>query len=339
MLSPSQQLVLEALLERMSTHPSGVDSFRFEVDHEEHLTDIDNLVSERLIERKNDHYVLPLRTLMELAPKCLAAQDLLDQCSCVFSTIRTQAKKSPREKILMSDLARLAEMIDADVRRVVVLMLDAPVWGGYSTDLTGADAYVVPADRILRYKTFEDVLELLRSWARTSVVNREFLGPTAPGIEQGSTARSATIAHNVGQSLVSQPAYVHASRLQELRLIKSTAWDLTRLVRLCEELNTAHEHGCLMAAAMLLRSIIDHVPPIFDYESFKELGNNYGGAKSFRDSMRHLDTALRPVADGHLHLQVRRAESLPTPNQVDFRAALDVLLAEVARLLRQGSSS
>jgi len=130
----------------------------------------------------------------------------------------------------------------------------------------------------------------------------------------------------------SAPPYIDTTRLAELRGITNKQWDMARLVRLCEELNVANEHGCLMSIAMLVRAILDHVPPIFGLKTFSEVANNFSGGKSFRGSMQHLDNALRNVADAYLHQQIRSRETLPSPNQVDFRAGLDVLLAEIVRV-------
>lgn len=131
-----------------------------------------------------------------------------------------------------------------------------------------------------------------------------------------------------------RPHYVHSSRIVELRSITSRAWDVSRLIRLCEELNIAHEHDCHMATAMLVRSIVDHVPPIFGVRTFNDVANQYEGAKSFRGSMHHLQQSLRNIADAHLHIQIRKTEVLPTGQQVDFRADLDVLLAEIVRIMK-----
>lgn len=131
-----------------------------------------------------------------------------------------------------------------------------------------------------------------------------------------------------------KPSYVEESRLVELHSLTCRKWDFARLVRLCEELNIAYEHDCHMAAAMVVRAIVDHVPPVFGYKSFGEVVSNYPGAKSFHGSMKHLDGSLRNVADAHLHIQIRNRESVPTPAQVDFRADVDVLLAEIVRLMK-----
>lgn len=127
--------------------------------------------------------------------------------------------------------------------------------------------------------------------------------------------------------------FVNPSRLDELRQIKSTQFDLRRLVRLCEELNVAFQSSSFHAVAMLTRAILDHIPPIFGFDSFAKVANQYKGTKSFRDISRHLDESTRKVADAHLHEQIRRKEVLPNQQQVDAHQSLDVILAEIVRLL------
>jgi hypothetical protein len=127
--------------------------------------------------------------------------------------------------------------------------------------------------------------------------------------------------------------YVSATRIQELKAIESRRVDLTKLIRLCEELNIAHSNALNLAIAMLLRAILDHVPPIFSKASFKEVASGYGG-KSFKDTMQHLESGARKIADSHLHVQIRKKEVLPTSLQVNFSQYLDVLLAEVIAILQ-----
>lgn len=52
------------------------------------------------------------------------------------------------------------------------------------------------------------------------------------------------------------------------------------------------------------------------------MGDNY---------MEQLDKAARKIADGYLHLPIRSKEVLPTPQQVNFGAQIDVLVAEIIR--------
>ncbi len=128
--------------------------------------------------------------------------------------------------------------------------------------------------------------------------------------------------------------FVNPNRLSELRGIKSTSYDLTRLIELCVELNKSFDNECYMAVAMITRAILDHVPPIFLCKSFPDVSNNYGGTKSFKQSMTNLELSSRKIADAHLHSQIRSKEILPNRTQVNFSNDLDVLLAEIVRLLK-----
>jgi hypothetical protein len=127
--------------------------------------------------------------------------------------------------------------------------------------------------------------------------------------------------------------FVSEARIDELRALDSAAFDLRKLVRLCEEINIAYTSGALLATAMLTRAILDHVPPIFSVTSFSQVANNYSGSRSFKETMERLEKAARKIADGHLHNPIRRKEILPEPQQVFFAAEIDALLAEIVRIL------
>jgi len=101
---------------------------------------------------------------------------------------------------------------------------------------------------------------------------------------------------------------------------------------LCEELNKCFGASSFFATAALLRAVIDHVPPIFEVETFAEVANNIGG-QSNKKLLLRLQTACRDISDAVLHQQIRRREILPTALQVDFKNELDVLLGEIVRRL------
>lgn len=127
--------------------------------------------------------------------------------------------------------------------------------------------------------------------------------------------------------------FIADSRLDELRKLFSDCFDLKKLIRICEEINTAYREKCYFATAMLTRGLLNHVPPLFGKNTFSEVANNYsGGGKSFKDAMLHLEGAARKVADAHLHLPIRKSETLLTQQQVNFSSQLDVLLSEIVRI-------
>lgn len=125
--------------------------------------------------------------------------------------------------------------------------------------------------------------------------------------------------------------YVNKGRFQELRSVKSD-FDLSRLIQMLSELDHAFLVGNYISVIMLVRGILDHIPPIFSFDTFAEVTNNYKGSKSFKESMKNLENSSRKIADAYLHNKIRRQESLPNENQVNFSNDLDVLLGEIIRL-------
>jgi hypothetical protein len=145
------------------------------------------------------------------------------------------------------------------------------------------------------------------------------------------------IAQGVTPAAAPQFEYVNAERLEALRTLPTEKYDLRKLVRLCEELNSNFTGQNYLSTAMLVRAILDHVPPIFGCVTFSEVAANYGGGRSFKDAMESLNRFSRKIADRILHGAARRQESLPNATQVNFSHALDLLLGEIERSIKENS--
>jgi hypothetical protein len=145
---------------------------------------------------------------------------------------------------------------------------------------------------------------------------------------------------NVKPAITSAPsnqlsAYVDLTRLAMLRGSQNPNFDCTKLIRLCEELNECAVRGNAYASMMLIRAILDHVPPIFGLSSFAQVASNYSGnGSSFKKSMERLEKHARTISDRYLHSQIRSQEIAPTMNEVDFSSELEGLLSEVCRVLK-----
>ncbi len=129
-------------------------------------------------------------------------------------------------------------------------------------------------------------------------------------------------------------SFINEKRITDLKSIETDKHDLSRLIRLCEELNTNYKNGSYISVILLTRSLIDHIPPIFGQKSFSEVYGNYG-TQSFKEHMTHLDKSMRKIADSYLHTHIRKKETLPTINQVSFVQDIDVLISEITRHLSE----
>ncbi|MCC6585029.1 MAG: hypothetical protein IT271_15110 [Chitinophagales bacterium] len=125
--------------------------------------------------------------------------------------------------------------------------------------------------------------------------------------------------------------FIHMERIEELKKIKNVNFDFTRLIQLCNEINDNYSRNNFLSVAMVGRSILNHVPPLFKFQTFNEVANNYG-TKSFKIVMNHLNNTMRGIADSYLHDTIRKKENVPNLNQVNFSQDLDMLLSEIIRI-------
>lgn len=130
------------------------------------------------------------------------------------------------------------------------------------------------------------------------------------------------------QRVFSNVEFVGAALISQLQLVKSSAFDLAKLVRFCEELNDCYRRGNYLSCALLIRATINHVPPIFGVQTF---GQAVAGAgRSVKTILSKLEDEARPIADLHTHMLIRAKEPLPTKNQVEpYKASFEVLIQEV----------
>jgi hypothetical protein len=97
---------------------------------------------------------------------------------------------------------------------------------------------------------------------------------------------------------------------------------------MCEELNDAYARGNFISSALLLRAIMNHVPPVFGTATFSEVVAQAG--RSVKAILARLNEEARPIADLHTHFLMRGTEHLPTKNQLEpYKAGFEVLMQEV----------
>src|SRR3989344_5695220 len=150
--------------------------------------------------------------------------------------------------------------------------------------------------------------------------------------ELDKTTLKKVPANIVGNSENKKSYYVENTIILSLSELKSEKYDLTKLIKMCKELNYNYSLGNYLSCGMLIRAILDHVPPIFGKNSFTEVVNSYG-TKSFKDIVSPLEETARKISDSYLHNFIQKKEILPSKTQVSFQPNMDVLLSEVIRIL------
>lgn len=128
-------------------------------------------------------------------------------------------------------------------------------------------------------------------------------------------------------------AYIDKNTLLRLSKIESYDFDLSKLISLCNELDDNYSLENYYSCAMLLRAILDHIPPIFGEQNFE--GVYAHGKRSFKDIIKPLNETAKNIGHVYLHAQVSKKVLAVTKTQISFQANLDVLLNEVSAILEQ----
>jgi len=123
--------------------------------------------------------------------------------------------------------------------------------------------------------------------------------------------------------------YVAEERINDLRSLQNPKYDPTKLIKLCEELNQNYKWKNYFAVGALLRTILDHIPPIFEKKTFGHVASEHTWGKSHKDLITRLYKSAKKIADNLLHAHIRKRESLPNKTRVNFTPELDILLGEI----------
>lgn len=137
----------------------------------------------------------------------------------------------------------------------------------------------------------------------------------------------------LSKPFVNKCLFVHRNRIDALGKIRNSNFDLSKLLRLCKEINDNYELENYFAVGALVRGILDHIPPLLGKNTFSEVANNYGG-RSFKEIMIHLEKVSKNIGNIILHAQVKLNETLPNENTVDCKNALDTLFGEIINKLK-----
>lgn len=103
---------------------------------------------------------------------------------------------------------------------------------------------------------------------------------------------------------------------------KRDGFNYKKLIRLLGELSSNYAAGYPYSSSMLVRALLDHIPPLLGCNSFEEVVNNYPWSRTDKEYMNRL-LDFRNDADDALHRQMSKdqdlleMENLPNSNRIN----------------------
>lgn len=139
--------------------------------------------------------------------------------------------------------------------------------------------------------------------------------------------------------LIENDNFINHSRIKELvDLNEKCKYDLSKLITFCKEINSNYIHHNYYSVALLLRTLLNHVPPAFNgKDSFDQVLAELNGPKhkTKREILSRLHELQRKFADMVTHEKLKEFEPEMTLQQVSFKPEVDYLLQEVIIELRK----
>jgi hypothetical protein len=124
--------------------------------------------------------------------------------------------------------------------------------------------------------------------------------------------------------------YVNAQVVDAIRAKQGhSTFEVTKLLGLIDELNDNYARRSTYASHMLLRGILDHLPPIFGCTKFAEVVNNYSWGRTDERYIKRL-ADFRDQADDALHRQISAKPCVLDFDDMPASVYVDRLLQECA---------
>jgi hypothetical protein len=174
-LSNQDKKLLNDIFSASLKSPKGLNAARFRADNEQFITELDQLESLGYLQRRDDLYSITLLAFAYLAKDNPDARKIAKNCGLIFDLLKGHYRDNLRGKIEVPNIVRNTGISLDDVILALGVIIQAPILGGHTSDLTQEHSYIIPSERILKYKAFEDILKEREEWDKhKSKQNHEY---------------------------------------------------------------------------------------------------------------------------------------------------------------------
>lgn len=185
-----------------SSAPRGVEAAWFRAQREIDLDLLDELERDGFLRREEGRYLVSLTALPHIRHPL--AREALDGFEKVFAALRDSYRAQLSKSVPVRTLAKSLGLEEHKVRVWLNYMVEGSWSSSRSSDLLGAeDATIAPAESILKWRRFRDVIKQLQEWQEQRLSDRKNMVPISqlrqnlPGIRRVTT--------NVDEVLVGRP--------------------------------------------------------------------------------------------------------------------------------------
>ncbi|MFQ6403210.1 MULTISPECIES: TIGR02391 family protein [Bacteria] len=154
-------LLVKVFRNEISDTPFVVKKFR--VGNSDYLEVLDYLETNTYITNQTDVYHLKIEALSLICDMEPTAAHYIEQMKPIFNMLVHTYRAEPDSILYLRDIEQEFHYPRVLINRFAEFLYDLPFFGGRSTDLSLEDAYVMPSESILKYRTMADAIEKVKS--------------------------------------------------------------------------------------------------------------------------------------------------------------------------------
>ncbi|MCP8323130.1 MAG: hypothetical protein L6N96_02995 [Candidatus Methylarchaceae archaeon HK02M2] len=152
---------------------SGLNAARFRADNEKSIPELNHLEQIGYLQRKDNLYSINLLAFVYLVKENPDAISISKNCGLIFDLLQGHYRENLEKKMTVPDIARNTGLSENDVKTALGIIIQTPILSGYVSDFTRWDAYVAPSENILKYKSFEDILQEQEEWDKHRLIHTQ----------------------------------------------------------------------------------------------------------------------------------------------------------------------
>lgn len=143
---------------------------------------------------------------------------------------------------------------------------------------------------------------------------------------------AAAVEEHTDGDLTGIRVFLNPRVLEQLRAAPRGRWDTTKLIALAEELDACVRSGHVYASHAVLRALLDHVPPLFGFQTFSAVVSSHPWGRTDKRYVGGLST-FRDQGDDALHRHISASPDLLMLDNLAPAAAVNALLRGCAEQL------
>ena len=125
-------------------------------------------------------------------------------------------------------------------------------------------------------------------------------------------------------------SYISSNLVEKLvAAAKKSDYETTKLEAILDELNDASARNKAQSAHALVRTLLNHIAPLFGYNTFAEVANNQQWSRTEKKRIHEIETLFRFDADESLHSPISKRNTAVDMQSVGLiRRTVSVILEE-----------